>query len=552
MRVFNFFLPILLACLCACKNKQEPKTDLRFSVFDKADSFYIANKYDSAFYYYNAIATSSTDSLVLGTAYTNMGIIQDLEGDYFGAQESLVTSLSYLDERQKADRYCLQSTYHELAVSNQHLKKYHKAIDYSQKALPLIDSNDFRIRALNTLALTYQKMGSYLQAENIYRTILNTISNNPKEYARVLSNLARTRWLLDKDYNAAPDLFRALAIREKEEDKWGLNASYAHLSDYYTDTHLDSALYYAQKRDTLLQELNGSDDQLETLTILLQLSPLGLVKQYVDRYHYLNDSIQTARNAAKNQFALVRYEAEKSKADNLQLQKKNAQQQVKFWSAIIFFIVAAIIALVWYRKWKQKLELASRLALQEQAIKTSQKVHDVVANRLYRIMADIQHKETIHKEPLLDEIEDLYERSRDISYERPKVPHQDFQNNISVMLKTFGSQNTNIYVTGNSQSLWDRISPQAQQEVEQVLQELMVNMRKHSKAGNVVMKFESQDNRIYIHYKDDGVGLPSNFKYGNGLTNTGNRIKSIDGTLTFEETSKGLKILITIPTASTS
>jgi len=548
VRVLPIYLPILLACLYACKNKQEPRPDLRFSVFDKADSFYNINKYDSAFYYYNAIATSSKDSLLIATAYTDMGVIQNLEGDYYGAQESLLTSLPYLDERKEAHQYCLQSTYNELAVSSQHLKNYTAAIDYSKKALPFAVNKDYRIMMLNSLALTYQKKGNYLQADSLYLIILDSIKSNPKEYARVLSNQARTRWLQDHHYPAGPDLFRALAIREKIPDDWGVNASYAHLTDYYTDTHPDSALHFARKRDTLAQKLNSSEDQLEVLDKLMMLSPLEQVKQYIVRYQHLNDSIQTARNAAKNQFALVRYETEKNKADNLQLQKDNTRQQIILWLTIAFFVIAAVIAGIGYRKRKQQMESASRLALQAQEIKTSQKVHDVVANRLYRIMTDIEHKDTIDKEPLLDEIEDLYERSRDISYERPKTPRQDFQNTISGMLKAFGSQTTHVYVTGNSQSLWDRITPQAQLEVEQVLQELMVNMKKHSKAENVVMKFEARENWILIHYKDDGVGLPSNFKYGNGLTNMGNRINGIGGDFTFEETTKGLKIRISIPT----
>jgi signal transduction histidine kinase len=86
-------------------------------------------------------------------------------------------------------------------------------------------------------------------------------------------------------------------------------------------------------------------------------------------------------------------------------------------------------------------------------------------------------------------------------------------------------------------------------ETEQILQELMVNMKKHSAAQNVVLKFESLQDKILIHYTDDGLGLPSSFQYGNGLTNTENRIKRIGGNFTFDETLKGLKIRISIPTA---
>lgn len=551
MRVLPFYLPILLACLCACKNKKEPIPDLRFPGFEKAESFYNANQYDSAFYYFNAIATNSTDSLQVATAFTYMGIIQNLEGDYFGAQESLLRSLPYLDERQEAHRYCLQSTYNELAVSNQHLKNYDAAINYSQKALPFAVNNEYRIRMLNSLALTYQKKRSYSQADSLYLIIIDSIKSNPKEYARVLSNQARTRWLQDHHYPAGPDLLQALSIREKLKDKWGLNASYAHLSDYYTDTRPDSALYYALKRDTIAQELNSSDDTLEALVKLLALSPSTEVKPYFIRYQYLIDSLQTAHYAAKNQFALIRYETEKSKADNLQLQKENAKQQVVFWSVMAFFIAVAIIALIWYRKRKQQMESAARLALQAQEIKTSQKVHDVVANGLYRIMADIEHKETIDKEPLLDKIETLYEQSRDISYEQPARQYHDFQSVVSELLTSFSTPATKVVYTGSNKELWDNTNTQVQQEIKQVLQELMVNMKKHSAAQKVVVKFEQLDGLIQIHYNDDGVGLTPAFKYGNGLTNTETRIKGIGGRITFGPTTKGLKIHISFPTVQT-
>ncbi len=248
---------------------------------------------------------------------------------------------------------------------------------------------------------------------------------------------------------------------------------------------------------------------------------------------------------------MVRYEAEKSKAGNLQLQKENTQQQVIFWSAIALFIAVANIARIRYRKRRQQMELASRLAIQANQLKTSQKVHDVVANRLYRLMTEIEHSDIIDKEVLLDKIEELYNRSRDISYEPSEPVHHNFQHTISELTTSFSSPSTKVYVTGNNQSYWNRISTKAQLEIEQVLQELLINMKKHSGAQNVVLKFDREEHTIRIQYTDDGVGLPSPFKSGNGLTNTGNRIKSIGGTLTFEETMKGLKILISIPTAST-
>lgn len=552
MRILHIYLTVLIVSLTACKNKQGKHPALRFPGFEKAEALYDANKYDSAFYYFNLIAINSRDSLQKATALTFMGIIQRLEGDYFGGQESYIRSLSYLDKRKEIDPYCFQSNYNELGIISLDLKHYEDAIGYFDKALSYYTNDTNRLNALNGKAVALQKTGNYKLANSLYETIIDSIKISPMLYARVLSNLAKTRWLQNPHYPAAPAFLQALSIRESIKDNWGLNASYAHLSDYYAASKPDSALYYAEKMYANTHEIDSPDDELEALTKLINLSPAKQLKQYILRYQYLNDSIQTARNAAKNQFALVRYEAQKNKADNLQLQKDNAQKNVQLWFAIVIFVAVGIIAIIWYRRRKQKMELASRLAIQANQLKTSQKVHDVVANGLYRIMAEIEHKDTIEKEPLLDNIEVLYERSRNISYEPAEVVQHDFQNTISDLLTAFASPTIGVYVTGNSQAIWNRITTQSQGEIEQVLQELMINMKKHSAAQNVVLKFDFQENTIQIHYKDDGVGLPSSFKYGNGLTNTVNRINGIGGRFTFEPTTKGLHIRISIPTVSTT
>src|SRR5690606_12068453 len=122
------------------------------------------------------------------------------------------------------------------------------------------------------------------------------------------------------------DFHVALRIREKETDRWGLNSSYTHLSDYYAATRPDSALYYAHKMYSGAQLLHSADDQIRALYRLIRLSQPDAAKQYFETYKELTDSVNLARSAAKNQFALIRYEVEKNKAENLRLQHENSQK----------------------------------------------------------------------------------------------------------------------------------------------------------------------------------------------------------------------------------
>jgi len=518
--------------------------------YKKATRF-LYKQNDSAFYYFNKAATTSKDSLQTAMAYNQMAAIQSDAGDYFGSQESLSMSLKFLDEQAEKDRKCLASDYNELGMNSFNLKNYDGAIRNYDQAIKYSENNKFRLIFLNNKANAYQRKGAYGEALALYRSTLLHTDQRGTEYARILSNMARTKWLARPAYNAAPELLKALQIRQKEKDDWGQNASYAHLADYYSRTRPDSALFFALKMYTVARKLDSPDDRLEALQKLIRLGPALSAKGYFERHQQLNDSLQTARNASKNQFALIRYDAEKHKAENLKLQKDNTEkryqiikQQILF-GGISLLLVAGIIATVfWYRKRKQRLDLEAR----ERELRISQKIHDVVANGLYLVMNEIENQDQIHKGPLLDQIEILYEQSRDISYEKHEAPDGDFHVKITKLLTAFAAMDIKIAVAGNNKNVWKKVSAQARQELKQVLQELMVNMKKHSHATSVSVRFEQQDNHLHINYMDNGVGFPAEVHYGNGLTNTGNRIQHMGGTITFDtKLQKGVKIHISLP-----
>jgi tetratricopeptide (TPR) repeat protein len=566
LKALPYLLLIPIACSYACKQHNQPAQIANSPDYQKADSFLNHQENDSAFYYYNKAVTGSTDSLEIATAYNNMAYIQIDAGDHYGSHESLLTSLTYLNEHREKDQDCLLSDYNDLGSSYLKLKDYDAAIRYYDRALALINDTlpGTRIIALNNKALAYQKkrqygqsIGIFNQAIAIYNAIIDQRKKNKVEYARILSNLAKTRWLQDPSYLAAPALWQAMQIRKEENDNRSLNSSYAHLSDYYSGSRPDSSLIYAEKMYTNARERNSPDDELEALEKLIKHTHPKNVRQYFQRYQYLTDSLQVAHITAKNQFALIRYDAEKNKADNLVLQKDNAEKKVQIvtqrlslYGLLFVFILASVLTINWYRKRKQKTQWEHQQAMQVQQLKTSQKVHDVVANGLYRIMSGLEHQDNIGKDELLDKIESLYEQSRDISYEHSIPVRQDFQDTVTVLLSSFATPDTKISVVGNSKELWINVKEQVKNQLETVLQELMVNMKKHSAARNVVIRFEEQADQLKIQYTDDGVGLPANFSYGNGLTNTGNRIQEIGGKIIFDKSiSPGLKIEIYFPLA---
>ena len=555
MNLFRICLNCLLlnlAFLTGCKQSGVTPSAPASGDFNAAMDL-LNNQPDSAFYHFNEIATHSKDSLEIASALNYMAIIQHNAGDYYGSIESLLSALNYLKHQSDENIAYYQSIYNLLGSNNLTLGNYVDAVVYYSKTVELVEDPYYKAVALNNLALAWQKQGDYPKAIELFRTIQQDSASTPENKARVLSNLARTRWLSDPSFNPLPDLKTALKIRKDSNDKCGLNASYSHLADYYFTPRPDSALFYAGNMYAIATELESVDDKLEALQKLIRLSAPIQAKQKMEEYMQLSDSLNTARTAARNQFALLRFEAEKTKAENLELISANAEkesrifrQQILVGLAVIALVAIIIIGVNLQRRKKREYEEA----LRDNQLKTSQKVHDVVANGLYRIMTNIEHREDLDKTSLLDSIEQLYEQSRDISYEIPgKDPSVDLHiQQINELVSEFASEQTTIVIVGNESSFWQKLNKQSRANLEQLLQELLVNMDKHSDASRVLLRLETVAEGIHIHYSDDGIGMEPGQNFGNGLKNTENRILQLNGQIRFGQNQpSGLKIDIHLP-----
>ncbi|MES3016775.1 MAG: tetratricopeptide repeat protein [Bacteroidota bacterium] len=478
-----------------------------------------------------------------------MALISTNSGDRFGGQELSLEAVSYFDESNPKHHVYLLSIYNNLGIASYSLKQYQRAIDFYTKSLQFItDSAQSRV-VKNNIANAYRKAGNTDKAVLTYESILKE-EQEPVNRARTLSNYAYTRWLSNSEYNPETSLREALKIRLKGGDLSGQTSSYAHLADYYLSKNRDSAFFYSSKMYRGANSLHSAQDQIEALQKLIPLSSKEDAKMYFNRYTTIEDSLQTAWNSAKNQFAVIRYETEKHKADNLLLQQINTTRNIWIISLTIVLVGGSIFAILWLRRREKFLALKTANAVKDSQLKTSKRVHDVVANGLYRVISQVENNTQFDRDQTLDDLEILYEKSRDISYEDITLENVggDFKESVRQLLTSFASSDTKVLIVGNTQDIWDNLGIQARTELYYVLQELMVNMTKHSGAKSVAIRFERISNNIMVYYTDDGRGIAKEVSAKNGLTNTGNRIKTIGGTIIFGKgTSGGLNVQIEIP-----
>lgn len=336
-----------------------------------------------------------------------------------------------------------------------------------------------------------------------------------------------------------------IKIRIDSQDNRGLNASYAHLSDYYIKVNSDSALWYANKMLEQAQIIQTPDDRLEAIDKIIRLDNPLASKQWYNEFKKLNDSAQLSRDTTRNRYAFIRYDSQKSKAENLEL------RQQRLWLFGLVMLAILITTWIWsnYNKRRKRIKQEAEKAIQQSKLKTSQKVHDVVANGLYVIMNELEHGKMIEKNELITRIEGLYEKSRNISYDETDTEdNPDHDKDIHQLFNDFSAGQTNVYAVGNQPAFWSKVTPVQKRELLLVLKELLVNMKKHSGATNVSVVFRQEDNKGFITYKDDGIGFPPNVEFGNGLKNTVNRIKLLNGEVIFGKSEKdGASVAISFP-----
>ncbi|WP_048501630.1 ATP-binding protein [Chryseobacterium sp. BLS98] len=541
-KIFFFLLIFLLLFSCKKKNLA-----LDNAFYKEARKFRNSNITDSAFYYYNLAKSDylkDHDSTGAAKSLVNMAILQSKKGDFYGSIETSLEANNLLkNERDSIVRSTLASSYNNMAISSSFLQNYDESAKFYIQALKYANPGENKFIYYNNIGDVLILQGKTKLAQKYLNNAL--LAKDSTNYSRALNNLAKAKFLEDKNYNPLPELYKALEIRSRLKETVEQNSSFATISDYFTDKDQKKSLFFANQLLSTAEKIKSPDDQVQALKRIINLDPENYLKNF-KRFNFINDSIQTARSKAKNQFAIIRFDVEKIKAQNAEKEIQLLQRNIGLGTLSILLIGGFF----WNKRRKKRLQQEKELEIKNTQLKLSKKVHDVVANGIYQVMTKIENQENFDKEKALDELEFVYEKSRDISYEKtdPENDLKDWKEKISSLIASFKNEKTETYTVGNESNIWTGFSTSTFEDIYQVIRELLVNMKKHSRASRVVFKFERINNLVKIQYTDDGIGIPGDMLYKNGLTNTGTRIDGIHGEIIFDNKSeKGLKVNISFP-----
>lgn len=127
--------------------------------------------------------------------------------------------------------------------------------------------------------------------------------------------------------------------------------------------------------------------------------------------------------------------------------------------------------------------------------------------------------------------------------------HQDLEKYISVLCDI-------ISMTGKIRAEYeiqaDNPPPHIKFHVGQVIEELINNTLKYSRAHKITIRLEQKADTLFLHYTDDGVGFQNKEKaVGIGLDDIRRRIASVNGKIENmgNHPSGGIEVKISIPIA---
>lgn len=534
-------------------------------------------------------AKRSNDFWLQESCYYQIGIYYDTKGNSTKAINNFKKGLAIAEQNKNSKRKA--GFLNSIAAVFNAQEEYISAIEYLHKAIPILEAK----KDTNNLATSYTSLGESYMALKQNNNALNAFYK-----AFLLDSLSKSQWGLSYSYRNLGTIYQNLNNNTKaiyyykkgllQDKKLGLQiekiGSYNGIAEVFhnlqqyvkSNQYIDSALFvskatnnnYVKSRSYRLRALNYE-----------KLNNYKRAYNSLKAYKTISDSlINTASKAALNKFQ-VKYETQKKEQEITKLKYENSNHQtlllVRKRNIIILIGLSCILILIatggWYfYKQKQKIknrEIAllkqknEKLTLQalikgeeKERSRLAQDLHDGINGDLSAVKLELSCIETEgllvasqqNLTKAIQMIDASCEQIRTISHNLSPHAIQNF--GLNKALQQFCTKSSNTQLKLDYQWFGEEVNfnLSVQTIIYRIIQELIFNTIKHSKASEGLVNINIQENMMYITVEDNGIGFNTQQNStGIGLKNIASRIQYLNADLDIQSSKKGSSFLITIP-----
>lgn len=559
--------------------------DIAIIYIDKANFRSAVNYLNEAM----KIREELNDSIGMAALHNKLGIIAQKQGRLKDALQNQLDALR-IYQQLKLDKWIGYSL-NNIAIIHQNLGNHEKALEYHRKAL------EYRIRlkdqegeatSYGNMANLYALMRDTTQAINYYEKALS-LSRELKKDELVCANLSNIGniYMAREEYEKALSLFNeSLQIKEQIGDSKGISSTLSRIGTVYTETlrYKDAAIVLNRSLK-MAQNLAVIEEELSSLLGLAKLKALThqTDSSFILMQHYisLKDSVYDTRLKQQILDVQTQYETDKLEQD-LYLAKKDKefteiklrQRKTELWLLIFVFIsVGGAGIFVFYRhQQRQKAAFdAERISQQEIRIsavfqaqeeerrRIAKELHDGIGQTISAIKMNYQSLSgKAGGKELAPDFEKIGEMLENAGTEVRSISHQMLPKELEQFglisavegMLDLNLKNAPLKYQFEYSGFTERIGQQVELALFRVLQELVSNVIRHSKASLLTVQLVRVKSHVALNVSDDGIGFDKERqeKKGIGLLNIASRIDAVKGHIHFDsEPGKGTAVTIRTP-----
>lgn len=237
---------------------------------------------------------------------------------------------------------------------------------------------------------------------------------------------------------------------------------------------------------------------------------------------------------------------------DLQLIGRVNQNTDWFFAAPVVEIVCMVIGLgvnsATYVRDRLRAQRQIITVQEDERKRIAQDLHDDAGNSL----AAVKNMLSQRKDPALieKEIDEIIQNIRNISHDLMPVDFKQYElpdiiRHTVNKFKDHRDINFDYHQTGTA----SKLHPVVELMIYRIINELITNSIRHSKATNVMIQLLYQSSSLVVMVEDNGIGMKTTAetKKGIGLKNIQHRAAYINATFTIESDNKGSLVIIEIP-----
>ena len=371
-------------------------------------------------------------------------------------------------------------------------------------------------------------------------------------------------------YSEAADVCRMLG------DSVALSSKYANVSKVYMKMGDFKTAYFYASRGMKLKRRYTAQGITEAVADNLALIHAALRQMDSARYYQdLSDSITLAKQDQSYDQFLSQNEAQLKVAEK-DVELARQEQTIATYRLRVVLVVAILVvtlilgllALQWSRS-RQRQQFQAKMLAQKQASlnkeimvaeqergRISKELHDGIGQELGALQLNLRHTaQRLAETEFQSDFHEIQARLKASAEEVRSVSHRMMPRALvekglapaaqQLVDSAFRMSEIDSEFELGNQPL--KLPKPLEINLYRILQELLNNVTKHSKASKVAVQLYQTSRAVVLHVEDDGVGMANTQDQGHGMSNILNRVNMFDGQLNIESLPRqGTSVMISI------